>query len=215
MSSSNVRLEKLVVGPLLSNCFLVWDDDSKKGVIVDPGDEGHVILERVKGLGIEVECILATHGHFDHVAGTAPLKNALDADFLAHKDDMFFIDEGKRIARDWGFDIEQPSKPDRFIKDGDKIDVGSFILEVLYTPGHSPGGVSFLGQGMLFSGDTLFQGSIGRTDFRGGSMEELEKSIKTRLYVLPDDTIVYTGHGPRTTIGEEKSNNPFVRAQDE
>jgi len=202
----------LVVGPLFSNCYIVWDDREKKGAIIDPGDEADKILITVNELGIDINYILATHGHFDHVGAVASLKRELKVEFIAHMDDFFFIQNGENAARRWGFNIEQPPKPDKFIEDGDIIQIGNFMLEVLHTPGHSPGGVSFLQNGMVFCGDTLFQGGIGRTDFRKGSFEELVKSIKTRLYTLPDDTIVYTGHGPITTIGEEKSYNPFVRA---
>jgi len=212
MSSSKLQVERLVVGPLLSNCYIVWDDGVKQGVIIDPGDDADIILKAVEKLGIEIKYILATHGHFDHVGAVAPLKRELNVEFLAHKDDFFFIEDGENAARRWGVEIEQPPKPDRFIEDGEKIKVGGFELEVLYTPGHSPGGVSFLYDRMVFGGDTLFQGSIGRTDFRKGSFEDLSKSIKIRLYTLPDDTIVYTGHGPVTTIGDEKKYNPFVRA---
>jgi len=212
IKSSKLQIEPLVVGLLLSNCYIVWDEDVKQGVIIDPGDDADVILNSVKKLGIEIIYILATHGHFDHVGAVAPLKKELKVDFLAHKGDLFFIEDGEDSARRWGIIIEQPPKPDRFIDDGDKIKVGGFELEVLHTPGHSPGGVSFLYDRMVFGGDTLFQGSIGRTDFREGSFEELSNSIRTRLYTLPDDTIVYTGHGPVTTIGDEKRNNAFVRA---
>ena len=212
MSSSKLQVEPLVVGPLFSNCFIAWDDNVKQGVIIDPGDDADTILKTVKKLGIEIKHILATHGHFDHVGAVAPLKRELKVDFLAHKEDFFFIEDGENAANRWGIDIEQPPKPDRFIEDGEKIKVGGFELEVLYTPGHSPGGVSFLHDRMVFCGDTLFQGSIGRTDFRKGSFEELAKSIRTRLYTLPDDTIAYTGHGPITTIGDEKKYNSFVRA---
>jgi len=204
-------VEQLVVGPLDSNCFIVWDDQIKQGVVIDSGDDADKILNRIKELGIEIKAILVTHGHFDHVGAVAPLKRELNVEFLAHKDDLFFIEDGENAARRWGVMIEQPPKPDRFIKDGDTIEVGNYELEVLHTPGHSPGGVSFLHNRMVFGGDTLFQSSIGRTDFRKGSFEELEKSIKTRLYTLPDDTIVYTGHGPTTTIGEEKRYNLFVK----
>ena len=211
MTSSKLQVEQLVVGPLDSNCFIVWDDQIKQGVVIDSGDDADKILNRIKELGIEIKAILVTHGHFDHVGAVAPLKRELNVEFLAHKDDLFFIEDGENAARRWGFIIEQPPKPDRFIEDGDTIEVGNYELEVLHTPGHSPGGVSFLHNRMVFGGDTLFQSSIGRTDFRKGSFEELEKSIKTRLYTLPDDTIVYTGHGPTTTIGEEKRYNLFVK----
>jgi glyoxylase-like metal-dependent hydrolase (beta-lactamase superfamily II) len=211
MTSSKLQVKQLIVGPLDSNCYIVWDDHSKEGVIIDPGEDAELILRTVKELGINIKYILVTHGHFDHVAAVAPLKRELNTDFLAHKDDFFFIEDGKNAAFRWGFDIEQPPKPDRFIKDGDTIEVGDFKLQVLHTPGHSPGGVSFLNDRMVFGGDTLFQRSIGRTDFRMGSFDDLANSIKTRLYTLPDDTVVYTGHGPITTIGDEKKYNPFVR----
>ena len=212
MTSSKPKVEPLVVGPLMSNCYIVWDEKKKQGVIIDPGDDPQDILDRVKELGITIKYILATHGHFDHVGGVASLRQNLNAEFLAHEKDFFFIEDGKNAANRWNVDIEQPPRPDRFIKEGDKIKFGEFELEVLHTPGHSPGGVSFLYDRMLFGGDTLFQGSIGRTDFRQGSFEVLSNSIKKRLYTLPDDTIVYTGHGPVTTIGDEKKYNAFVRA---
>lgn len=212
MTSSKLQVEPLVVGPLFSNCYIVYDDAVKQGVIIDPGDDADVILKAVRELHIEIRYILATHGHFDHVGAVAPLKTELKAEFLAHEGDFFFIKDGENAARRWGVDIEQPPKPDRFIVDEEIIEIGGFQLKVLHTPGHSPGGVSYLYNAMVFAGDTLFQGSIGRTDFRKGSFEELTKSIKTRLYILPDETIVYTGHGPITTIGDEKRYNPYVKA---
>ena len=211
MTSSKLQVEPLIVGPLFSNCYIVWDEDKKEGAVIDPGDDADNILKVVKELGIKIKYILATHGHFDHVGAVAPLRRELKVEFLAHKDDFFFIENGENAANRWGLAIEQPPKPDRFIDDGEKIMVGNFEMEVLHTPGHSPGGVSFLNDSMVFAGDTLFQGSIGRTDFRKGSIEDLSKSIKTRLYTLPDDTLVYTGHGPVTTIGDEKKYNAFVR----
>jgi hydroxyacylglutathione hydrolase len=211
MTSSKLQVEQLVVGPIMTNCYIVWDDQTKQGAIIDAGDEADIILSAVKKLGIEITHIFATHGHFDHVAAVAPLKRAFKAEFLAHKDDFFFIEDGENAARRWGFNIEPPPKPDRFIEDGDTIKVGGCAFKVLHTPGHSPGGISFLHNAMVFVGDTLFQSNTGRTDLRMGSFEDLKKSIKTRLYNLPDDTIVYTGHGPNTTIGSEKRHNPFVR----
>jgi glyoxylase-like metal-dependent hydrolase (beta-lactamase superfamily II) len=211
MTSDTIKVERLVVGPLFSNCYIVWDDQKKQGVVIDPGDDAQVVINRVRELGVTITSILATHGHFDHVGGVAEVKRETGAAFLAHKGDLFFVEDGEQTARRWDIEIEQPPQPDRFITDGDQIKVGRFTLEVLYTPGHSPGGVSFLHNAMVFCGDTLFQSSIGRTDFRRGSFEEIAASIQTRLYTLPDDTIVYTGHGPPTTIGAEKQFNPFVR----
>ena len=212
MTSSRPEVETLIVGPLSSNCYIVWDEKEKLGVIIDPGDDAEIIIDRVNDLGIKIKYILATHGHFDHIGGVAKLRKNLNTEFLAHEGDFFFIEDGENAAKRWGIAIDQPPKPDRFIEDGEKIKFGEFELEVLHTPGHSPGGVSFLYDRMLFGGDTLFQGSIGRTDFRKGSFEDLSTSIKTRLYTLPDDTIVYTGHGPITTVGDEKKFNAFVRA---
>ena len=212
MTSSKPQVEPLIVGPLFSNCYIVWDDKVKQGVVIDPGDDSQVILKRLKELNISIKYILATHGHFDHVGAVASLREELNAEFLAHEGDFFFIEDGENSARRWGVNIEKPPKPDRFIEDGEKIKFGEFEFEVLHTPGHSPGGVCFLYDRMVFGGDTLFQGSIGRTDFRKGSFEDLANSIKTRLYTLPDDTVVYTGHGPVTTIGDEKRYNAFVRA---
>jgi len=211
MSSNNLQVETLIVGPLLSNCYIVWDEKSKQGVVIDPGDDAEIILETIEKLKVDIIYILATHGHFDHVGAVGPLKDKLKVEFLSHKDDLFFIEDGKNAANRWNVDIPQPPNPDKFIEDGQKIKIGNFELIVLHTPGHSPGGVSFLYDRMIFSGDTLFQGSIGRTDFRKGSFEELSNSIKTKLYTLPDDTVVYTGHGPITTIGDEKRYNAFVR----
>jgi len=211
MKSNNLQVEPLVVGPLFSNCYIVWDDKIKTGIVIDPGDDANNILKVIEELGLHINSILVTHGHFDHVGAVKTLIKELGVDFFAHKDDLFFIQYAEKSARRWGIEIEQPPNPNYFLEDGQIINVGEFKLNVLHTPGHSPGGVCFLYNKMVFCGDTLFQGSIGRTDFRKGSLEDLIKSIKTRLYSLSDDTIVYTGHGPITTIGDEKKFNAFVR----
>lgn len=207
-----LQVEQIPVGPLMTNCYIVWDEESGKGAIIDPGEDAEKILMRVRNHEIEVDKILATHCHFDHIGAVAPLKREIDAEFITHRDDLFFVEDCSNAARKWGFRIEQPPNPDRFFDEGDEIMIGSLKLEVLHTPGHSPGGVSFLHDSIVIVGDCLFQGSIGRTDFRMGSFEILERTIKEKLYTLPDDTKVYTGHGPSTTIGEEKRYNPFVKA---
>jgi glyoxylase-like metal-dependent hydrolase (beta-lactamase superfamily II) len=211
MTSSNLHIEPEIVGPLLSNCYILWDEHTKHGVIIDPGDDAEIILKKITELDLTIKYILATHGHFDHIGAVAPLKQRLNTKFLAHEGDLFFIEDGKKTANNWGVKIEQPPTPDHYIKDKEIINIKDFEIKVLHTPGHSPGGVCFHVNNMLFGGDTLFQRSIGRTDFRQGSYEQLEKSIKTCLYTLPDNTIVYTGHGPNTTIGDEKKYNAFVR----
>jgi len=209
---NKLEIEPLIVGPLFSNCYIIWDEKEKIGIIIDPGDDGEDIIKKVNELKIKIKYIIITHGHFDHIGAVNKLKKYFKVDFLAHKGDLFFIKEGKNSAMRWGVDIESSPEPDAFINEGDNIKFGQIELKVIHTPGHSPGGVSLLYDKVVFVGDTLFQGSIGRTDFRKGSLDELKNSIKNKLYKLPDDTIVYTGHGPITTIGDEKKYNSFVRA---
>ncbi|UCF04049.1 MAG: MBL fold metallo-hydrolase [bacterium] len=203
----------LVVGPVAANCYIIGDEESREGAIIDPGDNAGKILEVVKETGLEIRFIIATHGHFDHNAGVTELKRKLDADFLLHRDDLMLVQRSKRSAMNWGIVIEQVPDPDGYIDDGDILKVGQLELKIVHTPGHSPGGISIYieKENVLFSGDTLFQGSIGRTDFEGGSMAALAGSIRERLYTLPDSTVVYTGHGPVTTIEDEKRHNMFVR----
>jgi len=205
-------VKKLVVGPIQANCFIIGDEKTNRGAIIDPGDDGELIWKTVEEMGLDIRYIIATHGHFDHVGGMAYLKEKLPkVPFLIHKEDIFFVEESKKSAFQWGISIDQVPDPDGYLEDGQKIEVGDIVLEVVHTPGHSPGGVSLLTGKRIFVGDTLFQGSIGRTDFRKGSMYQLKDSIRKRLYTLPEDTVVYTGHGPETTIGEEKKFNMFVR----
>ncbi len=210
-TSSDIQIRNLVVGPVSTNCFIVWDGKTREGVIIDPGEEAERILEIVRERELNIKYILATHCHFDHIAGVPGLKRELDAEFLAHEEDISFIEESQAAAGRWGFEIEQCPMPDNFVRDGDVLEMGDMKITVIHLPGHSPGGVGYLCGDVLFSGDTLFQGSIGRTDFRMGSLETLTRTIRERLYTMPDDIMVMTGHGPSTTIGIEKASNMFVR----
>ncbi len=206
-------IKTLVVGPIGANCHVIGEKESNEGAIIDPGDEAEKILQVVKEAGLDIKYIIATHGHFDHVAAINPLKEKIECEFVLHEKDLPFVQRSKQSAMDWGITIEQVPDPDRYIDEGDVLKLGALELQVIHTPGHSPGGVCIYipGEKVLFSGDTLFQGSIGRTDFAGGSMQELQKSIKEKLYTLPDDTVVYAGHMGETTIGNEKVQNMFVR----
>jgi len=206
-------LESLVVGPVAANCYIIGDESSKSGAIIDPGDEADRIVKRVEASGLRIDFMIGTHGHFDHVGAMAPLKKVFGCDFLLHQNDLPFVAHSQASAAQWGFQIEQVPDPDRTVAEGDILNLGALELKVLHTPGHSPGGICLYlsSENLVFTGDTLFQGSIGRTDFMQGSMDDLIRSIKTRLYTLPDATVVRTGHGEPTTIGDEKRYNMFVQ----
>ena len=190
----------LVVGPYMSNCFIIGSETTKEGIIVDPGAEPGRIVETVQELNLDIQLIVATHGHIDHVSAVTKVKQFVNAPFAMH--------EAETIK---GGIFEKSPPVDRPLKHGDTIKVGELQFEVRHTPGHSPGGISLVGEGIALSGDTLFQFSIGRTDFPGASYEQIMTSIFEQLLTLPDDTPVYPGHGPDTTIGMERQVNPFVK----
>lgn len=199
---------KLVVGPLEVNCYLIGDEEAREATVIDPGDEDDRILDVLNEKDFKLRYIINTHAHFDHVGVNQALKDATGAEIMIHEGDKELL----RAAWDQGFlyglDIP-PSVPDRLLKDGDEIEIGRIKLKVIHTPGHSEGGICLLGDGFVFTGDTIFAGSAGRTDFPGGDLEKLLESIRQKLAVLDDDIRVFPGHGPETTIGEEKENNPF------
>jgi len=203
-------LKNLVVGPLATNCYIVGSESSKEGMIVDPGDEAEVILRNVKDLGLEIRSIVLTHGHIDHIGALKEVKEATGAEVAIHSDDAQALQE-KSVSTLLGLSYSAPLPADRLLKDGDSMDIGDLHFLVLHTPGHSPGCICLLGEGIIFSGDTLFNFGIGRYDLPGGNYSQLMNSIHTRLMTLPDNTTVYPGHGPDTTIGAERSGNPFLQ----
>ncbi len=203
-------IDGLVVGPLASNCYIVGSGSNKEGMIIDPGAEAVVILKKVDDLGLDIKYIVLTHGHIDHVAALKEVKEATGAKVAIHADDASSLQGQAFFAEQFGLSYQVPPSPDRLLKDGDSIDIGDLHFLVLHTPGHSPGGICLLGQGVVFSGDTLFNYGIGRYDLPGGDYNQLMKSIDTKLMVLPDETTVYPGHGPGTTIGAERLANPFL-----
>ncbi|MFO7997335.1 MAG: MBL fold metallo-hydrolase [Dehalococcoidia bacterium] len=206
-------VETLVVGPFASNCYVVGSSSTKQGMIIDPGAEADTILRTVEQMGLSVSLIVVTHAHMDHVDALHAVKEKTSAQFALHEAEKELLSAAPmRMLTSLGLSpFKSPPQPDRLLKDGDRTDVGELHFEVLHTPGHSPGGICLLGHGVVFSGDTLFNFGIGRTDFPGGSYEQLMKSIHEKLMVLPDETIVYPGHGPSTTIGDERRGNPFLR----
>lgn len=182
------------VGPLGTNCYLVTDESAGETLVIDPGDEAAKLMEQVEAEGGKVVAIVNTHGHWDHTGADAALREKTGAPLLLHEADASW----------YGGTV------DRYLRDGEELAVGSLRLKVIHTPGHTKGGICLYLPGLLFSGDTLFAESVGRTDLPGGSMAALVTSIRERLFVLPDETMVYPGHGPATTIGDEKSLNPYV-----
>ncbi len=193
-------LKVLVVGPFATNCYVVGSEPAKQGMIIDPAAEAKAILDAVHQLGISISLIVVTHTHIDHIGAVREIKRETNADFALHEA------EGRGIAQV----ISRLPQPDRLLKDGDTIDIGDLHFLVLHTPGHSPGGISLLGHGVVFCGDTLFKLGIGRTDLPGCSHNQLISSIQSKLMVLPDETIVLPGHGPWTTIGDERRMNSFL-----
>ena len=201
-------IKKLVVGALENNCFIIADEKTKECLIIDPGDEPDRILDVVRENHFKVEHIICTHAHFDHVAAVSEIKKETGAKLLIHADDLDIYRKTKDQAMLWGFEADDQPEPDAFVSEGDKLNVGELRFEIFHTPGHSPGGICLYGEGILITGDTLFAGSVGRTDFYGGDLQALKKSFK-RLISLPDGTRVLPGHGPESTIGKEKIDNFF------
>lgn len=207
-----MRLETLVVGPFEVNCYLYWDEETKEGVIIDPGAEQGKIFEAVTRFGFEPKAILLTHGHGDHIAAVATVKEKYEIPlYVGDGEEELLASSSANVSAMIGMPIVAPP-PDELLKDEEVLTIGSIKLRVLATPGHSPGGVCYLDEteGNLFCGDTLFHGSIGRTDFPGCSAEQLLDSIDKKIMSLPDSIICFPGHGPKTTVGAERVNNPFL-----
>lgn len=199
-------IKKLVVGGLETNSYIFADTDNKIAALIDPASDGNSIKSEVEKLGVKIKCIINTHGHGDHISSNG----RFNAPIYIHKLDAAFLEDSElNLSAAFGFTIKSPP-PSRLLEEGDIIEVGNFKLEVIHTPGHTPGSISLLGDGIVFTGDALFKGGIGRTDFPYGSGEQLINSIKYRLLTLEEDTVVYPGHGPSTTIGKEKRENSFI-----
>ncbi len=198
------------VGPIMANCYILGCKETHEAVVIDPGDDADLILLKLAELKLKVKYIINTHGHFDHVGANRKMKEATGAELLIHALDAPMLGSLSQAAASFGLKSENSPAPDKTIDDGDIISFGKISLKVIHTPGHSPGGISLFTNGYLFVGDTLFQGSIGRTDLPGGNFNTLKSSIHNKLFPLGDNIRVFTGHGPETSIGKEKRYNPFV-----
>lgn len=206
-----MTVEKLVLGAIQTNCYIVSQD--REALVIDPADEPERILATLERQGLKPVAMVATHAHFDHVLAVAALKEKTGAPFYLHREDEPLLEEMQERTMDFlGVSVGRPPKIDRYLEEGDVLEGGGYKLTVLHTPGHSPGGICLYdGKTILFSGDTLFAGSIGRPDLPGGSYETLIHSIQDKLLTLDADVLVHPGHGPSTTIGQERKSNPFLR----
>ena len=211
-------VHRLVVSPFETNCYIaacpprsLGDESTREAVIIDPGAEAHLISDAVYGCDVTVFGIVNTHGHADHIGSNAALKGEFECPIMIHEMDApLLTDPQANLSASIGFGGIVSPPADRLLKEGDEIVVGGLILKVIHTPGHTPGGICLYGEGTLFSGDALFMDGIGRSDFPGGDHHLLIESIRTKLLTLPDETIVHPGHGPNTTIGREKRENPWL-----
>ncbi len=203
------KIHALVVGRLQTNCYIV--QSQAEAMIIDPGDEPERILRFIKDINATPTRIIATHTHFDHVLGVDRVRKATRIPFMIHRDDLLMLESMQsRVRQFMGCEVPPPPRVDGYLKDGESLRLGDETIRVLHTPGHSPGSISLCGDGYVFTGDVLFNQSIGRTDLPGGDLKTLVHSIRDQLFKLDDETIVYPGHGPETTIGDEKLANPFV-----
>lgn len=206
-------LKSIVVGSLEVNCLILACEETRKGIVIDPGDNVAGILQLVRENDVDIVEIVATHGHFDHIGRVTSLQKELGVPFTIHKADLFMVEGLVEIASFLDIDTDEPPKVDRFIEEGDTLTFGNETLDIMHTPGHAPGNVTFLWPGHAIVGDVIFAGSIGRTDLEGSDPDTLMKSIREKVMVLPDETHLYPGHGPFTTVGQERRTNPFLQSQ--
>jgi len=205
-----LKFDTIVNGPFQENCYLAWDEETKEAIFVDPGDEAERLIRTARFLGVDVKAVYNTHGHIDHAGAAAEVCETFCVPFAMHPADAFLLEAMPDQARMFGLEPMAVPRIERDLHDGDTFAVGSATGQVIHTPGHSPGGVCFLFGSVALVGDTLFAGSIGRTDLPGGSTRQLLASIRDRLLTLPGDTRALSGHGPATSIGIEKDHNPFL-----
>ena len=204
-----VILRMLVVGPIQANCYVLGCERTKEAAVIDPGGDVDKILMTLAKDKLRCVYIINTHGHFDHTGDNKRLKEVTGAKLVIHRADApMILDQGSSGSL-WGMEVEDSPPPDLYVEERDVITFGDISLQVIHTPGHSPGGISLLSNKMVFVGDTLFAGSIGRTDLPGGDYETLIRNVKEKIFPLGDDVVIYPGHGPKTTVGREKRSNPF------
>ncbi|MEM0078896.1 MAG: MBL fold metallo-hydrolase [Nitrososphaerota archaeon] len=206
-----LMMDVVEVGLLMSNSYVVFDPDLREAIIIDAGDEADKILRMIEKNDVKVKAIYATHGHFDHVLAVREVKEQLGCKFYIHREDLPLLERASEsYMKLFGEERLGPPAPDGYVSEGDIIKIGDYEMKVIHTPGHTSGSVCYVIEGAVFTGDTLFAGSIGRTDLPGGNLQKLIDSLTRKLLSLPEDYSVFPGHGPSTTIGIEKLYNPFI-----
>ncbi|HIZ76963.1 MAG TPA: MBL fold metallo-hydrolase [Firmicutes bacterium] len=206
-----MEVHKIEVMPLGTNCYFAFDESTREGIVIDPGGSSDLIMKKIDELQMKVVAIVNTHGHWDHVGANQTVSEKMGVPVYIHEDDADYLtDPAKNISNMMGTQ-SQTKAADHLLKEGDTVTFGSCELEVIHTPGHTPGGICLYGHGVLFCGDTLFYRSIGRTDLPGGDFHTLIESIKNKIFTLPGDTLVCPGHGMVTNVRDEINGNPFVR----
>lgn len=210
-------IQKFTFNPLGENTYVIWCGQSMEAAVVDPGNyddaENHTLLQFIERSGLQVTHILNTHAHIDHIFGNAWAKETFKVPLYLHSEDRFLLERSIQMAALWGLNYRPSPEPDVDLKDLQTLQIGKMEIEIRHVPGHAPGHVVFIqrAENWVLGGDTLFAGSIGRTDLPGGNHQQLLTSIQNQMFVLPTEMVVYSGHGPETTIGEEKEYNPFFR----
>ncbi len=211
--SDRLLIRNIVVSAFETNCYIVSDPTTRDAIVIDPGDDASTILAAVRADGLTVHCIVDTHGHVDHIAANGAVQCEFGCPIMIHAlDAPALTDANLNLSALIGGPAAVSPCADRLLQHGDEIVAGGLLFKVIHTPGHTPGGICLLSGDVLFAGDTLFAGSIGRSDFPGGSHDQLIASIHGKLLCLPDDTVSYSGHGPKTTIGRERASNPWLRS---
>jgi len=203
-------IKRLGVGSLSANCFIIGAESTGEGMVIDPGGNGEEIYQAITAAGLDIKLIILTHGHSDHIAALYDIQAKTGAEVAIHASDADFLEGHGSFSSQFGISYRTPHPPDRLLHEGDILEISGFSLKVIHTPGHTPGSISLYTPGKVFTGDTLFRRGIGTTLMPGSSRSQLINSIHTKLMVLPDDTIVYPGHGRETTIGAERRDNPYV-----
>ena len=205
-----MKYELIVVGALETNCYLVYCEETRACAIIDPGADHERIVAAVADLELKPVIVLNTHGHVDHIGANSDIIEKYAVPLAMHKADTGLLQVSDYIELSLLLGARHSPAPDRLLAEGDEVRFGNQALRVIHTPGHTPGSIGFFHDGVLFSGDTLFCGGVGRTDLPGGSWKDLERSIRERILTLPEDTVVLPGHGPHTTVGQERDSNPFL-----